>query len=234
MRERLQRLLKGGNKKFRDTFAKCSFSQYGEDMIVDGIFRMRRIVLPTYLDIGANHPFFLNNTVFFYEKGSSGINVEANPFLISNFEKYRVRDRNLNVGIDKTEGELDFFIMEDDTLSTFSSIEKDHLIRAGKALKEVRKIRLITVSKLLETYTNNVFPDFLSLDVEGFDLNILESIDYNKSSPKVICVEAAEFSIKGTGKRRDELVDFLVGNNYYEYANTNLNAIMVRRDFWFI
>jgi FkbM family methyltransferase len=233
MRYRLQQFLKGGKEKFRDTFMKWSFSQYGEDMIVDGIFRMRKIELPTYLDIGANHPYFLSNTAFFYEKGSSGINVEANPLLISNFEKYRSRDRNLNIGIDKTEGELDFFIMEDDTLSTFSPLERDNLIRSGKSLKEVKKVRLVTVSKLLEAYSNNIFPDFLSLDVEGLDLDILKSIDYSKSTPKVICVEAAEYSAKGTGRRRDELVDFLAGNNYYEYANTNLNAIMVRRDFWF-
>jgi FkbM family methyltransferase len=233
MRDLLQKLLKGENEKFRDAFVKYSFSQYGEDMIVDGIFRMRGIALPTYLDIGANHPFYLSNTAFFYEKGSFGINVEANPFLISKFEKYRTRDLNLNLGVDRTEGELDFFIMEDDTLSTFSSREKDYLIGTGKNLKDIRKVRLVTVSKLLETYANNIFPDFLSLDVEGLDLSILESIDYSKSTPKVICVEAAEYSVNGTGKRKDDLVDFLKENNYYEYANTNLNAIMVRRDFWF-
>ena len=70
--------------------------------------------------------------------------------------------------------------------------------------------------------------------MEGTDFEILQSIDFVKSSPKIICVEAAEYSPIGAGARRSELIDFLVSKNYYEYANTNLNAIMVRKDFWFI
>ena len=66
------------------------------------------------------------------------------------------------------------------------------------------------------------------------DFQILKSINFDKSSPKIICVEAAEYSPIGAGKRRDELIDFLVAKGYYEYANTNLNAIMVKKEFWFI
>ena len=62
---------------------------------------------------------------------------------------------------------------------------------------------------------------------------ILRTIDFSKGGPKVICVEAAEYSPRGSGARRATLIEFLVSHNYYEYANTNLNAIMVERDFWF-
>ena len=66
------------------------------------------------------------------------------------------------------------------------------------------------------------------------DLEILKTIDYSQNAPKVICVEAADYSPIGAGERRTELIDFLVSKGYYEYASTNLNAIMVMRDFWFI
>jgi hypothetical protein len=66
------------------------------------------------------------------------------------------------------------------------------------------------------------------------DLDILKTIEYTVNAPKVICVEAADYSPIGAGKRRTELIDFLIINGYYEYANTNLNAIMVKKDFWFI
>ena len=67
---------------------------------------------------------------------------------------------------------------------------------------------------------------------QGFD--IIKSIDFEKSYPKVICVEAAEYSPIGAGARRSDLINFLVSKGYYEYANTNLNAIMVKNEFWFI
>jgi hypothetical protein len=66
------------------------------------------------------------------------------------------------------------------------------------------------------------------------DFQILQSIDFSKSYPKIICVEAAEYSPVGAGARRNELINFLVSKGYYEYANTNLNAIMVKNEFWFI
>ena len=74
----------------------------------------------------------------------------------------------------------------------------------------------------------------MSIDVEGMDFQILKSIDFTTSAPKVICVEAADYSPVGAGMRRHEMIDFLVSKGYYEYANTNLNAIMVQSKFWFI
>ena len=96
------------------------------------------------------------------------------------------------------------------------------------------KIKLDTVASILKKHFNDQFPDFMSLDVEGMDFQILRSIDFDKYWPKIICVEAAEYSPVGAGARRNELIDFLVAKGYYQYANTNLNAIMVKNEFWFI
>jgi len=102
----------------------------------------------------------------------------------------------------------------------------------GKKLAAVRKVKLTTVKKILDEYCDGVFPDILSIDVEGLDFQILKTIDFENNSPKIICVEAAEYSPIGAGARRTELIDFLVAQGYYEYANTNLNAIMVKESFW--
>jgi FkbM family methyltransferase len=213
---------------------KKSYSQCGEDLLIQYIFTLRGIAKPSYLDIGANDPFFISNTALFYERGCRGINIEANPQLAAKFTIARPKDINLNIGISDKEEELDFYIMRDNTLSTFSKAESDFMISKGKPLKEIKKIPLTTISSVLEKYANNTFPDFMSIDVEGMDFQILQSIDFSKSGPKVICVEAAEYSPVGAGTRRSELIDFLVSKGYYEYANTNLNAIMVQNKFWFI
>lgn len=213
---------------------KKSYSQCGEDILVEYIFNLRGIEKPSYIDIGANHPFYLSNTAFFYEKGCRGINIEPNPSLIKLFKRIRPEDINLNVGISNQDKELEFYLMEDNTLSTFSVDEYNSMIVANKRLVEVKKIKLTTISKVLKEHFNNQFPDFLTIDVEGMDFMVLQSIDFERSSPKIICVEAADYSPIGAGARRSDLINFLTEKGYYEYANTNLNAIMVRKDFWFI
>lgn len=232
-------LFKSFSKKNKDiavTFKRYnSYSQCGEDLIVQYIFKLRGIQMPTYIDIGANNPFTINNTAIFYQKGCRGINIEANPNLIKAFITYRPEDINLNIGIGNKEEELDFYIMNDSTLSSFSKEECENYINTGKYhLVETKKINLTTIGYVINKYNDGVFPDFLSLDIEGLDYEVLKSINFKKSTPKIICVEAAEYSSIGAGKRRNDLIDFLTEKGYYEYANTNLNAIMVRKDFWFI
>ena len=223
---------KKNNSSF-NTYKK-SYSQCAEDLLIKYIFDLRGIERPSYIDIGANDPFFLSNTALFYELGSRGINIEANPALYSKFKIQRQEDINLNVGIGLDEGELDFYIMTDSTLSTFSHEEYNKMVKYGKTLDQIRKIKTIRLQTILEQYTIGIFPDLLTIDVEGLDHSILASIDFETSSPKVICVEAAEYSPSGCGKRNAELIKFLISKGYYEYANTNLNAIMVKEQFWFI
>lgn len=226
---------KSENKKETQVYKpKSSHSQCGEDLLVQYIFNLRGIQNPSYIDIGAHDPFFLNNTALFYENGSHGINVEANPQLSENFNTHRPLDINLNIGVGNQKGDLDFYIMKDNTLSTFSKKEADFMIANGKELLEIKKVELTTITNILDEYNNGTFPDFMNLDVEGLDFEILQSIDFEKSFPKVICVEAAEYSPIGAGKRKDQLIEFLVSKGYYEYANTNLNAIMAKNEFWFI
>lgn len=213
---------------------KKSYSQCGEDLLIKYIFNLRGISKPSYLDVGANDPYFLSNTALFYQSGSRGINIEANPNLLEKFNSKRSQDINLNIGISDKEEELDFYMMKDNTLSTFSKEECDFMVSSGKELSEVKRIKLVTIQSVLERHFDGRFPDFLSIDVEGLDFQILQSIDFLMVKPKVICVEAAEYSPIGAGTRRSELIDFLVSKGYYEYANTNLNAIMVERKFWFI
>jgi FkbM family methyltransferase len=211
-----------------------SFSQCGEDLLVDYVFRLRGLENPTYMDIGANDPYFLSNTAFFYRKGCRGINIEANPLLISRLKRFRRKDINLNLGVGSAKGEMNFYIISDPTLSSFSKEEAERVVASGKnKIDAVKKIHLNTVENIVDEYCNGKFPDFLSIDVEGMDEEILNTIPFEKYWPKIICVEAAEYSPIGAGMRKDKLIDFIKSKGYYEYANTNLNAIMVKNEFWF-
>jgi FkbM family methyltransferase len=212
-----------------------SYSQCGEDLIIQYVFSLRGISKPSYIDIGANDPFYISNTALFYENGSRGVNIEANPKLIDNFNKFRSSDVNINIGVGPENSSLVFYVMNDNTLSTFSKFEADKFVNTGKyEIIEEINIPIITINKIIDTHCDGIFPDFLTLDAEGLDFEILKSIDFEKSHPKLICVEVADYSPTGAGRKRIEIIDFLESKDYFEYASTNLNAIMVKKEFWFI
>ena len=214
-------------------YSRVSYSQSGEDLIVRFIFDAIGIQVPTYIDIGAYHPEQLSNTALFYQNGSRGINIEPDPTLFESFKLERVEDINLNIGISDLEGEMDFYIMSTPTLNTFSREEAEKCSDQGDhQIVSISKMKVDLISNLVEKYCEGVFPEFLSLDVEGFDLRILQSINYEQSSPLIICVETISFSETGNGVKDIHLIQFLEGKGYMVYADTYINTIFVKRDKW--
>lgn len=216
-----------------NTFRKASYSQSGEDLIVKYIFDAVGISKPSYLDIGAHHPFLFSNTALFYENGSRGINIEPDPQLFAEFTQHRTEDINLNIGISDKAEELDFYIMSAAYLNTFSREEAEkYACEQNIKINEVRKITVDTISSTLEKYNFGKYPDFLSLDVEGLDEQILFSMDFSQETPTVICVETISYSNKGDGKKNYAIIQFIESKGYMVYADTNINTIFVKKNKW--
>jgi FkbM family methyltransferase len=219
-------------KKRMYNSATPSYSQSGEDMIIHFILKNLKIEKPTYIDIGAYHPERLSNTAFFYNSGCSGINIEPNPMLFRAFVRYRPRDLNLNIGISDVAGEMDFFVMSADTLSTFSRDEADKFVKEhGYKVVKTTKLQVKTVSDILANI-NTKYPDFLSLDAEGVEEKILRSINFEVWSPLVICCETVPYSATGIVSKNYEVVDYLKSKGYMVYADTYINTIFVLRSAW--
>ncbi len=215
-------------------FEMISYSQSGEDIIIEYIFRLRNIDKPTCLDIGAYHPIALNNTYKFFLKGSRVVNIDANPSAIEKFIITRPADISLNIGIGATKGEFDFYIMEDELLNTFSVKEKVALENMGSRLKEIKKIKMVPISEVLIKYFDDKPPDLISIDAEGVDFDIIKSLDFSQFAPKVLCIETINYTPDGTGSKRFALCKFIEEAGYFEYANTNINSIFVSKRWWFI
>src|SRR6266498_5394456 len=98
--------------------AAHSFSQCGEDLIINFIFENYfKINKPSYLDIGAHHPTYLSNTYLFYLKGCRGVCIEPDPALCDKFHKKRSRDICINAGVGvSSETSAEFYIMTTKTL----------------------------------------------------------------------------------------------------------------------
>jgi FkbM family methyltransferase len=186
VRGAFRRLLRRGPR------GRESYSQCGEDLIVRFIFDQLDLARPTYLDIGAHHPFDLSNTAALHKHGSRGVNVE--PELVHHriLAKYRRRDTNILAGAAPEQGTMRFYVLSSPTLSTFLERQVE-LYRAQFDVDVVREIDVpvITPTEILDQHRT---PDFLSLDTEGMDALILESIDFARHPIKVICVETTEMS----------------------------------------
>jgi FkbM family methyltransferase len=227
----LRKFLKKLSNRFSlyEKYRKDSFSQCGEDLIIHYIFQnILKRTKPTYLDIGAHHPFNLSNTALFYSNGCKGINIEPNPILLKQFQKYRKRDINLNIGVGDKSCQLNFYDLSDPALSTFVKEEAENLINNGRVvLKNKYLVEILNINEIIEKYANGTL-NFLSLDVEGLDEQILKSVNFEKYSPDVICVETIKYEQNGTYFKNENIINFLQSKDYTLYADTRINSIFIR------
>ena len=211
---------------------KKSYSQCGEDLIVKFIFDSLSIAKPSYIDIGAHDPFLISNTALFHELGSRGINIDPDDNLLEKIKAVRPEDINLNIGVGPEKSTMDLYIMSEKALNTFSKKEAENCVKEGLEIIDTKSVNILTLNEIINEYSNGIFPDFLSLDAEGFDFDILKSINFNQYYPKVICVETISFSKSGKGVKNHELIKFLESKGYLLYADTHINSIFVNKQTW--
>lgn len=204
---------------------KKSYSQTGEDLILDFFLEGKKKGF--YVDIGAYHPTYLSNTKLFYKKGWKGIQIEPNKKRAKLFTKERPDTVTLDFGVGIQESELDFYIFDADTLSTFSKESADEYCQLGHNLISVEKVLIKPLSMIFKEYVKNIQIDILSLDVEGYDLEVLKTNDWDKFRPSFIVLETIEYSKDiFDGKKLNQIYDpFLENIGYKKVADTHINTI---------
>ena len=204
----------------------------GEDRIVSKIFKDKGMAHPSYWDIGAFHPYKLSNTYFFYNQGCHGLLLEPNSSNNQLFNEYRPKDILLNFGLGPEASLVTYFSFNVATLNTFSAEDAEKTIGEGYSLRDKTEISIITPQQCSNSYFSNQYPDFLSLDTEGHELNILKSFGEHLFKIKVVCAETISFSNTGQGQKNTELIDFMLKNGYMVFADTYINTIFVLEKFW--
>jgi len=189
-----------------------SFSQNREDLIIDKILNKKNI---SYVDIGSNHPIKFNNTYRFYLQGSHGINIEPNPSLINKYQLFRPKDENLNTGIANQKKSLTFYQLDPDVGSTFSKTQANETIKKGSQLVSQYPIKILTLENVFKKYYKNKKVDLLSIDTEGYDYQVLQSNDWSKYQPTIICIEDNTLKTQ----------QYLINKNYSLKAITVNNSI---------
>ena len=177
-----------------------AFSSSGEDVMAVSWLRSSGIDLSTvrYLDIGAAEPKRLSNTYLLYTLGASGVLVEPDPDQVHELRSARSRDTVLSAAIafdDRRRAPL--ARMRRRVFNTFLEGHAEKIIAASsgwpgnqqESIVDRIEVDLLPINDVIERYMGGVAPDFLSIDTEGCDFDILRSLDLARFRPRLICIE---------------------------------------------
>lgn len=204
-----------------------SYSQLREDIEVDRLLGHRDRGF--YVDVGAGHPIICNNTMRFYRKGWSGINIEPDPDSFARLQRRRPRDINLNIGAGAENASMEYRHFHAGNMSTFSVEEAELSVREGYELEGTWVTEVRRLADILEEHAGGGEIEFMSVDTEGWDLEVLEGNDWSRWSPAVICVEAAaRHRTDGSRKFNPAVAGLLESLGYRQVHSTPLNAIFAR------
>jgi FkbM family methyltransferase len=206
-----------------DRKGNLSYSQEGEDRVLSSLlFKLngaKHINNGFYIDVGAHHPYRYSNTYLFYRQGWHGINIDAMPGSMAAFKNKRSRDINLECGIGLNKQTLKFFVFNEPAVNTFD--EKLARDRCNNVwyIKDVVNVPVVTLSEVLnEHLLIGQKIDFLTVDVEGLDLDVLMSNDWEKYRPSVVLAETYGLSYEDLAL--DRVIKYMHSVGYVVYSKT--------------
>ena len=188
-----------------------TYSQFGEDLFIDDFFQNQKE--GKYVDLGAFHPMRLSNTFLLHKKGWSGTNIDFNPISIDLFNIARKKDTNICALIS-------------DQSDIYKNANYEHAWSAANSISSDDKL---TIKKKMKTETfdkliNHNF-DFLNIDLEGHDYQVLKTINLNKFRPSLICIE-----ILHDGPNKDNIFSHMNLNKFEFIKNLGPSFFFKREE----
>lgn len=211
------RWLREWKDELLDVYCIRSYSQEGEDGILSRLFDGKHAGF--YVDVGAHHPKRFSNTYRFYAQGWRGINVDPNPDAMCLFKRWRKRDINITTGVSDTEGELTYYMFNEPALNSFDGKLSRQRQNGTHRIVDTLRVKVNTLARILETYLPaGTSIDFLSIDVEGYDLNVIKSNDWSRFRPACVLVEVLGIDLEDMP--RHPIHRFLSEKMYRLHAKT--------------
>ena len=188
-------------KIYKNKKPNYHYAEFAEDIMVNRIFKNYNAGI--YVDIGAYHPQKGSLTHSLYKKGWRGINIDISKTSIDLFNIARPKDLNINSAISNFNGET--FYYENSPIN-----QQNSLIMDNENQKKV-KINCNTLNYVLEK--NNIIKvDYINIDTEGTELQILHGIDFKKYKPLLFTIEENSFNLNDPSKLKK--ISFMQKNNY--------------------
>jgi len=193
-------------KIYKNKKPNCHYAEFGEDIMVNRIFN--NITNGFYIDIGAYHPYKGSLTYNLYKKGWTGANIDLSKTSIDLFNIARPKDININCAISNFSGDTYYF--------ENSPINQQNSLISNQEGKNEVKIKSFTLDDLISLKNINKV-DYINIDTEGNELEILNGINFNKISPYLFTIEENSFFPSNSSKLAK--IKFMNGKGY-ELINT--------------
>jgi len=210
-------------------YGKVSFSQQGEDMLLARIFKGGA---GFYVDVGAHHPLRFSNTHIFYLRGWRGINIDATPGSMAEFQRLRPRDINVEALVSDDDTPAPFFMFNEPALNTMSASLAAQRPKARDLYKVTGTVTITPrpLHRILDEFLPEGQPiDFYNIDVEGLDMNVLKSNDWQRYRPLCILVEL-EPQVSLDGLRDHEITQYLRDQGYSAESKLGNTVVFKRLD----
>ncbi len=191
-------------ESFECLWRRNYYGQFGEDAVLQNVFRemaWRQAGKNTdkkftnhigfYVDVGAFAPIQHSNTYWFYKRGWKGINIDAAPGSMRVFKKVRPRDVNLETAISSQECKMTYYCWGiPNVMNTTSKETADQITRQGGSRPQEISIQARTLEQVLdENLLTGQVIDFLTVDVENHNFEVIKSNNWNKYKPRIVLVE---------------------------------------------
>ena len=206
---------------------RLAYSHWGVDLIITKLLNSKNKGI--YIDVGCHHPFLNNHSYLLYKSGWEGINIDIDYNSIDMFNFFRKSDVNIQTAVTDHKGEVDLFFYHNRAAK--NTISKEF----GSDAKEQKKINSDTLNNIIENRKfKNSKIDFVSIDVEGNEMNVLNGFNLKKYKPKLILLEfilpnKKEFYEKDINEiTNSEVYNFLIKNEY-KLINWNHDDLLFMR-----
>jgi FkbM family methyltransferase len=165
-----------------------SYAQNGEDVVLARAFDDGHQGF--YVDIGAADPVSDSVTKLFYDAGWSGIDVEPASRTAQQLRDARPRDLTLEVAVGDRPGERTFYEVLGEHMGNSSLVEAYAADHGGAEGMAERAVEVVTLAQLWDEHVGERTVDFLKIDVEGSEAEVLAGADLARHRPRVLVVEA--------------------------------------------
>lgn len=203
-----------------DRDVATTYSQFGEDRVLPFFLDPKRSGF--FVDVGANHPVKNSNTFWLYKFGWKGITVEPNEMLFRLHQKIRPRDAQVSALISDSDTEVEFVEFKN---HLFSSASVEH-VKKWEDVNNVTRRQKIRPRRLTDVLDECHCPqnfDLLCIDVEGFDLPVLRSLDWSRYHPRMLVIEMSDY-VPG---QPHATLDFLAAKNFSLKAFDGFNGFLM-------
>ena len=165
-------------KIYRNKKPSVHFGEFAEDVFINRLFK--NINKGFYVDVGCYHPFKGSLTAKLYEKNWQGINIDISKTSIDLFKIVRKKDINLNLAISNFDGETYYY--------ENSPINQQNSLIQKNDNQQKKKIECLKLNSVLTKYNISTF-EYLNIDVEGSELDVIKGIDFKKFTPILVTIE---------------------------------------------